>query len=360
MKPLYILTETYPSDELKYQMAFIHPRVKGYLSAGFSVKIISFRAQESYIYDDVKILTISDAEFELKELKDFIIMSHSPNLRHHIPFINKWDEKISSLVLFFHGHESLPLHQYYPKPFKYDKRGLINYYIHRFYDPIKLVGLRRFIKKRLRKGNTELIYVSEWFKKEASRCIKIDYTGNEHIHVINNGLNPYIEEGSYHLNEKYADFCSIRPIDRAKCAIETIAHFAKRHPELSFHVYGKGEYFKHNSQPDNLKLISEFISPKDMPDLFNHYSFAIIPTYQDTQGVMMCEMASHGIPTLVSDMPICHEMLDDYPNVKFLPNDSFNCKISEIPSPLSYKVNRFTFDETIGKEINLLKRLISL
>lgn len=358
MKKVYVLTETYPSYESKYQMAFIHPRVKGYLSSGFNVEIISFRANESYTYDGVRILTVSDAEQELKQSDGFILMSHSPNLRHHIPFIRKWDNRISSLILFFHGHESLPLNKYYPKPFKYDKKGLINYWIHRLYDPIKLAELRKFVKKRLEKGNTELIYVSEWFKKEASKCMGIDYTDNIHVHVINNGLNPHIKEGSYRLSEKYADFCAIRPIDRANCAIGTIAHFAKLHPEYSFHVYGKGNYFKYNPQPANLKLINEFISPKDMPDLFNHYSYAIIPTFQDTQGVMMCEMASHGIPTLVSDLPVCHEMLDDYPNVKFLPNDKFDCEMSEMPASLQYKINRFSIEKTIGAEIELLKKLM--
>lgn len=357
MKKVYVLTETYPSYESKYQMAFIHPRVKGYLTAGFNVEIISFRANESYTYDGVRILTVSDAEQELKHSDGFIIMSHSPNLRHHIPFIKKWDNRISSLILFFHGHESLPLNKYYPKPFRYDKKGLINYYVHRLYDPIKLAGLRKFVKDRLEKGNTELIYVSEWFKNEASKCIGMDYVGNPHIHVINNGLNPYIIEGGYQMHEKYADFIALRPIDRAKCAIETIAHFANYHPECTFHVYGKGNYFKYNPQPSNLKLISEFISPKDMPTLFNHYSYAIIPTHQDTQGVMMCEMASHGIPTLVSDIPVCHEMLDEYPNVKFISNQNFDCKIQDIPHPLKNKINRFSFEKTIGQEIELIKAI---
>lgn len=358
MKKIYVLTETYPSYKSKYQMAFIHPRVKGYLLAGFKVAIISFRAKESYDYDGVTILTVSDAEHKLKYLDDFILMSHSPNLRHHIPFIRKWNSKIASLVLFFHGHESLPLKQYYPKPFKYDKKGLINYYIHKLYDPIKLAVLRKFIRNRLEKGNTELIYVSEWFKREASKFMGIDYTDNTHVHVINNGLNPYIKEGSYRLTEKYADFCALRPIDRAKCAIGTIAQFAEKHPECRFHIYGKGKYFEHNKQPKNMELINKFISPKDMPELFNHYTYAIIPTYQDTQGVMMCEMASHGMPTLVSDLPVCHEMLDEYPNVKFLSNDNFDCEMSELPNPLQYKINRFSFEKTIGAEIELLKKLI--
>lgn len=351
------MTETYPSYESKYQMAFIHPRVKGDINAGLDVRIISFRSKIDYIYEAVNVYTIRKGEELLKQEREIILISHSPNLRHHIPFIKKWNKKISNLVVFFHGHESLPLKDYYPRPFKFDKKGSLNYLVHLLYDPIKLWGLRKFILQRLQKENTELIYVSEWFKNEASKCIGIDYTSNEHVHVINNGLNQYIREAAYNPAEKYADFIAVRPIDRANCAIETIAHFAKNHPECSFHIYGKGNYFKYNSQPANLKLISQFIAPKDMPELFNHYSYAIIPTHQDTQGVMMCEMASHGIPTLVSDMPICHEMLNEYPNVKFLANNNFDCKISELPAPLQLKINRFSFENTIGAEIELLKKL---
>ena len=354
MKKIYILTETYPTETSKYQMAFIHPRIKGYINEGLDVRVISFRAKNDYVYEGVSVLTKKSGEIRLGQENEIILMSHSPNLRHHIPFIRKWDDKISNLILFFHGHESLPLRNYYPKPFKFDRKGQFNYLFHFLYDPVKLWGLKKFITQRLIKGNTELIYVSEWFKNEALKCIGLDYTDNVHVHVINNGLNPYIKEGNYRLSEKKADFIAIRPIDRANCAIETIAQFAQNHPDCSFHVYGKGNYFKYNPQPANLKLISEFISPKDMPSLLNHYSYAIIPTHQDTQGVMMCEMALHGIPTLVSDLPICHEMLDKYPNVKFISNDNFDCKVEDIPKPLTITVDRFSYDSTIGKEIELL------
>ena len=354
MKRIYILTETYPSERFRYQMAFIHPRVKGYINAGFDVKVISFRAKNDYVYEGVSVLTKKSGEIRLGQENEIILMSHSPNLRHHIPFIRKWDDKISNLILFFHGHESLPLRNYYPKPFKFDRKGQFNYLFHLLYDPVKLWGLKKFITQRLIKGNTELIYVSEWFKNEASKCIGMDFLNNEHVHVINNGLNQYIKEADYNLNEKYADFIALRPIDQAKCAIETIVYFAQKHPECSFHIYGKGNYFKYHPQPDNLKLISEFISPKDMPSLFNHYSYAIIPTHQDTQGVMMCEMASHGIPTLVSDLPVCHEMLDKYPNVMFISNDDFDCRVEDIPKPLTIPIDRFSYESTIGKEIELL------
>lgn len=356
---IYVLTETYPSETHKYQMAFIHPRIKGYLAANLITKVISFGANQSYHYDGVDILSINDATALLSKETDFILMSHSPNLRHHLPFINKWDSKIKSLVIFFHGHESLPLSKYYPKPFSYDTTGLRKYLLHRIYDPIKLAGLRRFIKYRLAKGNTELIYVSEWFKNEASKCVGLNYTGNEHIHVINNGLNPHITEATYVPTEPLADFITIRPIDRAKCAINLIAHFAKNHPESKFHLYGKGQYFNHNPKPDNLEIFDKFLSPWEIPELLNHYRYALLPTYQDTQGVMMCEMASHGMPTVVSDIPICHEMLDEYPNTLFLSNDHFNCKLGDIPQKLSTPINRFSFERTIGKEISLLMKLLN-
>jgi glycosyltransferase involved in cell wall biosynthesis len=359
MKPIYVLSETYPSNQKKYQMAFIHPRVKAYINAGFSVKVISFLASKSYEYDGVNVLSVKDASSELEGCDGIVLMSHSPNLRNHIPFIKKWDGIISNLFLFFHGHESLPITKYYPHPFCFMYKERIKYLIHYVYDCFKIRGLKHFIEERLVKGNTELIYVSNWFQHEAFKIMGLTEYNKNHVHVINNGLNPYLLEGHYNPKECLADFITIRPIDISKYAIDLVVQFAEKHPECKFHVYGKGTYFNHHKCPDNLTQIDKFLSPWEIPDILNRYKYALSPTYQDTQGVMMCEMASFGIPTIVSDIDVCHEMLDDYPNVHFLSNDNFDCDIADIPSPLNKVIDRFAFEKTIGKEIELLKECVN-
>lgn len=358
MNSIYILTQSYPSEVKKYQMAFIHPRVKAYQKNGFEVKIISFTAKEPYTYDGVKIYDIRSANLELADKKEIIIMAHSPNLRNHLPFINKWDAKIKNLFLFFHGHESLNLAKYYPKPFKFRKKERLSYYVHKLYDPIKIYYLSKFIRQRLHKGNTELIYVSKWFFNEVAKYLSVEYLNNTHVHIINNGLNEFVNEGEYTPKDFYGDFITLRPIDTAKYAIDLVVKFALSHPEYTFHVYGKGEYFKYNPKPKNLKHIDKFFLPHEIPEILNHYRYALMPTYQDTQGVMMCEMVSYGIPTIVSDMEVCHEMLDEYPNVKFIPNNDFDHVITDFPTPLNIKVNRFAYEKTIGQEVSLLKKVM--
>lgn len=68
--------------------------------------------------------------------------------------------------------------------------------------------------------------------------------------------------------------------------------------------------------------------------MLNSYKYALMPTRLDAQGVMMCEMAVYGIPTIVSDIAVCHEMLDSYPNVLFIDNNRFDCRLNDIPEPL--------------------------
>jgi hypothetical protein len=82
-----------------------------------------------------------------------------------------------------------------------------------------------------------------------------------------------------------------------------------------------------------------------------------MPTKLDAQGVMMCEMAYYGIPILVSDLPVCREMLNDFDNVKFIDNNCFNQKYSRESFPCikgTYN-NKFLIEEICEKELSLFK-----
>ena len=188
----------------------------------------------------------------------------------------------------------------------------------------------------------------------AQESTGIKFNDKGKIHIINNGISEYILEANYSLSQFRADFITIRPLDRAKYSIDLVVKFAEANPQYTFHIYGKGKYFDYNSHPDNVKVINEFIFPKDMPALFNSYKCAIMPTRTDAQGLMMCEMATYGIPILTSDIPVCHEMLDEYSNVRFIKNDTWGNKLETIPTKLEYPLNRFSFENTIQKEINLI------
>ncbi|MDC5278200.1 glycosyltransferase family 1 protein, partial [Acinetobacter baumannii] len=118
------------------------------------------------------------------------------------------------------------------------------------------------------------------------------------------------------------------------------------------------DYFLHNNLPKNVRHIDKFVPQSEIPNLLDNYRGAVMPTRLDAQGVMMCEMASYGIPTIVSDLKVCHEMLDGFSNVYFIPNDFFSNKelndFSLMPLENFEQIERFNPEKLALKELNFI------
>lgn len=354
MNPVFIISQNYPSDTNKYAQSFIHPRTKGYIESGIETKVISFSTKEPYEYDGVKVYPPKIGQLLIRNCQSPIVIVHAPNIRNHVKFILKNIKYIYWLILFFHGHEVLIEDKIYPKPYHYNTNEVRKYRIAYIYDRIKIPLIRWFISSRLKK-NCDLVFVSKWMLNETNNATGLNLSLNDHIHVINNGLNTFITEAGYSPDKIKADFITIRPFDKSKYSIDLVVELAKANPQFTFHIYGKGEYFTYNEKPDNVTVINQFLLPKDMPSVFNSYRCALMPTKADAQGLMMCEMAVFGMPLITSDIDVCHEMLNLYPNVLFLDNNHFNLHITEFPTPLSKPLGRFNYNSTIGREIDLIK-----
>lgn len=358
METIYVLCQNYPSEDNKYAMAFVHPRVKHYIKSGLKVKVISFTSKLDYIYDGVQVYTAKNGLDSLKQSKKSILISHAPNLRNHIIFILKVWKYILRLVLFFHGHEILSIKKYYPKPYVFNKTGLLEYRELICYDYIKLPIMRCFLSWLLKSNKCDIVFVSKWMQRAASESVNLIFNSFSNIHTINNSINPVFKEAGYNLKNYKADFVTIRPLDQSKYAIDIVVQFALKHPESTFHIYGRGNYFAHYRKPSNVTLINEFLYPYEIPNVLNSYRYALMPTRLDAQGVMMCEMATYGIPTIVSDIDVCHEMLDSFDNVLFLDNQDFNCCLKDIPSPSSVPNLTFSLNRTINEEIKMLQKIL--
>ena len=89
--------------------------------------------------------------------------------------------------------------------------------------------------------------------------------------------------------------------------------------------------------------------------------FALMPTRTDAQGLMMCELAAMGMPVITSDIPVCHEVLDDYPNAFFIKNDDKAETLQRFsnmqPTPVKHK--RYFRAETLQHEISILDNLLN-
>ena len=357
MKKVFVISQGYPSEERRYLQSFLHARSKEYKRQGIDVSVISFSTKNSYEFDNIKVYNEKEGVEALKKNGPSIILLHAPNLKNHVRFYLKYKKYFYWTFLFFHGHEVLKEKDIYPKPYFFNKKQRRKNKLANFYDALKIPIITKFLKKIISSGRYDLVFVSKWMLDETNKSTLINLKESNRVHIINNSLNEFIKEGAYKLSDKKADFITIRPLDTAKYSIDLVVDLAKANPDRTFHIYGKGKYFDYNEKPSNITVLNEFIHPKDMPTLFNQYNCALMPTKADAQGLMMCEMATYGMPIITSDLPVCHEMLDEYDNVMFIDNERFNHKLSKLPSQHKNLISKFDYSKTVQREIDLIKAI---
>ncbi|MDC4645912.1 glycosyltransferase family 4 protein [Acinetobacter baumannii] len=350
MKSILVLAQSYPSPNNVYSLAFIHSRNLEYIKNNIKVTVLNFSTKNSYEYEGVSVISPKvSVDFDQFDA----VVSHAPNLRNHLFLILRNYSKIKKIVFVFHGHEVLFLNKYYPEPYLWEKNNE-SPILRWLYDHIKLKAIKYFLKA----NKVSLIYVSEWMKEQAHKCLNINYFSKEA--VVYNPINYsfYNRHYSYKKTNEFSDFITIRPLNGSKYAVDLVVALAKVNPNFTFDIYGKGDYFLHNNLPKNVRHIDKFVPQSEIPNLLDNYRGAVMPTRLDAQGVMMCEMASYGIPTIVSDLKICHEMLDGFSNVYFIPNDFFSNKeindFSLMPLENFEQIERFNPEKLALKELNFI------
>lgn len=327
LNKVLVLTEGYPSLENIYNMSFVHSRNIQYLKQGIEVDVISFSANENYSFENINVYTQKE---KINPLHYDAVLSHAPNIRNHFRFLVRNYCRIKKIVLFFHGHEILITERYYPTPYAWQRNASrLEAKLRKSYDHFKVLLLRNLLYRK----KVASIFVSEWMLTAGLENLKAREEHEISFSIINNAINHAFYNKNYNFDvfNKKADFITIRPLDGRKYAVDKVVELAENNPEFTFHIYGKGEFFKYNAKPDNVTVFDMFIEQKNIPELLNHYEAAIMPTRLDAQGVMMCEMASYGIPMLISDLPVCREMLNGFSNCVFIDNESFNqIKLSDV------------------------------
>lgn len=354
-KHILVVTEIYPSEQDRYSAAFVHSRLKEYLAAGCNITVLSFRAVSPYEYEGIRV--IPEKDFNVDSAYD-VVICHAPNVRNQLRFLLFNSKNFDNIVFVHHGHEVLQKNRYYPKPFAFN-HGItkkIKNILVSGYDYVKRFLLHCYVRKYLGK-KLRIVFVSDWMKNAFIDNIKISNKSLEKTSaVISNTVGRAFIENNFDFKaEKLADFITIRPFDNSKMAIDVVINVAKSNPEYSFHIYGKGDYFKYHEIPSNVSVFYEFIRNEDIPALLNKYRVALLPTRWDSQGVMMCEIATFGMPIVVSDIPICHNMLNEFHNVYYLNNDNpaFDAKkfLESIDPEAKTNKQKFNLENTVQKEI---------
>ncbi|MBW8350283.1 hypothetical protein K0H71_12625 [Bacillus sp. IITD106] len=358
-----ILVQDYPNKDRQYTMNFVHTRNLEYKENGVDIVVLSFQATESYQYDSIQVLSEKSFLEKYNNKKFDIVISHAPNIRNHIRFLKKYNRSFNNIILFFHGHEVMKMSKYYPAPYSFVKEGKLKKIFQNIYDDFKLAIMKSFIQSQIKKGKLKMVFVSEWMRDVFISNVKVNKNlVFNHSNVIPNSMNTVFLEKSYlPKNDFKADFVTIRPLDKSKYAVDVVVRLAEKYPNLTFHLFGKGNYFTYNDKPKNLKVFDKFMKPDELIEVLNHYKCALMPTRLDAQGVMMCEIASYGMPIITSDIPICKEMLRSFSNVYYLNNEDLNIDLNNVlnqidlnsVSPLTKEV--FSFENTIQRELILIK-----
>lgn len=359
IKRVLVLCSGYPSVDNPYNCTWAHIRNRYYLDNGLNVEVFVTGSNEEYEIDSIKVISKVQMTQSLDSGKYDLIISHSPNLRGHLPILNKYSNH--KCILFMHGTESMWLNHDYPKPYAYNKPTLLNRLIRDSYDFVKFIFLRRFI---LGANNAHIVFVSKWMKDVFEKNV-VKLEDAQRYSIINNSLNQRFFESNHTFCEdsKNADFITLRRLDLSKYAIDLVCSFAKSNPQYKFHIYGKGNYFDFNEKPDNVDVFDYHIKQDDIPELLNKYPAALMPTRCDAQGVMACEIATYGMPIITTDIDVNREMFSEFENVTLLCESEFSSNIDlkdikSLSSPASRNVNRFCFEKTLRKELDLIGEMI--
>ena len=349
---LLVLVEKYL--ESSYDgLTFVHSRLISYDKSQFEIKVISFAAKEDYVSDEISVLTKNSLNKDLISDQDFVI-SHAPNLRNHFYYLAIYFASIKRIAFFFHGHEVLITNNFYPKPYTFYSQNRFKQILRNIYDHLKVFLLKKIFVSWLKRKPISFVFVSGWMHDVF--VDNLNFSPPKSLtHIIPNPVHTIFFENSYDFTSpKNNDFICIRPLDQSKYAVDLLLEIARTNPDKNFHIYGMGTLFNFVQKPENVIHHNRYLKHAEMPEVLNKYKAAIMLTRLDAQGVMMCEMANFGIPLITSDLPICREMLSEFPNVLFIRND----KVKEIDFSTFFKTikntvkksSRFEKQNSINKE----------
>lgn len=351
----------YTAPNKKLVLAYVHTRNLFYQDNNINVTVLNFRASECYSIDGIKVITLN--EYKDLDTKYDILICHAPNIREHYRFLKKYGSNFTRFIFFFHGHEVLMSNHVYPPTYPYVKRHYFNMILGDIYDQFKLRIWRDYYPKVIEKS--WFIFVSNWMLEEFQKWTKIPYeVFRNRYSVTYNCIGKPFENASYDfLSKKEIDFITIRHnLDNSKYGIDIVNLLAKANPKYKFLVIGKGDFFIHFKKADNLEWIDTTLNHDEIVEYLQKSRCALMPTRADAQGLMMCEMASIGMPLITSNIPVCFEALGAFKNVVMINNDNTSLDLSkvlnELERNLPYKKNDKYYNmKTSKNEVDIIRKI---
>ncbi|WP_223669261.1 glycosyltransferase family 4 protein [Kangiella shandongensis] len=353
---ILVLCEQYSSEGDVYRMAWAHTRNREYLKRGCTVDVLNFNAKSDYSYQGINVYTKSSAGYNL--LQYDLVISHAPNIKNHYFYILK--AKFKKIVFFFHGHEVLYTEKDYPKPYYYRSASWLRRLSKTIYDWTKIKLVKRLIHKVIG-DKSHLIFVSEWMKDQYEKNIGVKLLPSKYNCIPNPVWHDFVD--NRHRPPVFGNkikVVTLRKLDESKYAVDLVVRIAEQNPNVEFHIFGKGQFFKHFDKPDNVIHTPQLVEQHKLADFFNNYHLALLPTRYDAQGVLACEAATYNMPLISSDISVVKEMLARFPHVYLMNNDRpEDINIKSIYDKLKNNVMSgfyFAPENTVSRELEVFER----
>ncbi len=361
-KNVLILVTDYPSENGKEAHRFVHVRNLYYQEHGINISVLSFAAKQSYIYEGIRVITLADYKKEKKQYD--LLITHQANIRKHYFFLKKYEKRFPQIIFFFHGHEVLRFSQVYPKPYHYASGSKIAVALRDVYDRFKLSVWKNYIPKVIDKST--LVFVSHWMLDEFIKATGLTLSSlKERYKITYNCVGRLFEECNFDWEApKQYDFVTIRGnLDGAKYCIDVVNELAKTNPNSKFLVVGRGEFFSHYEKADNITWMNTTMNHTQIIETMQMARCALMPTRTDSQGLMMCEMATFGMPVITSDIPVCYEALSGFDNVEMIDHNRYDYDLNAICCDLEKRLpypknNKYFMKNTCAHEIDIINSIL--
>ena len=358
-----VVASAYPNLTRNYSGNFYHTRNKYYLSRGIDVTVLSFQAEQPYVIDGIKVITRKEYEEKIADWK--LVVCHAPD-NNIYKFLTNHYRNFKHIIFVFHGNEVLRRSLYYKWQYPYvEKDTFVTKLKQDIRDRLKLFLWKNKLQKLSYKS--DYVFVSNWMYEEFLRNTKINPTIIKgKTHIIYNCIGDEFEEFSNDFQaEKSYDFITIRgSFDSNKYAIDVVNEVAKQNPKYKFLLIGNGKYFEYNQKASNIEVISRVLSHEEIITYLKKSRCGLMPTRHDAQGVMMCEMVTFGLPMVTSDIKVCREVLNDFPNIFYIDNEAVQLDADKLFTSIVNKVEKNTKyfkQHTCEQEVKLIvQRIMSL
>jgi glycosyltransferase involved in cell wall biosynthesis len=351
---ILILCQNYPKISTPSSLRYIHTRNLE-LIKNHDIKVLNFDTKDNYIIDNIHVqIESSISDFQIKTFDKFIL--HAPNIKNHFRWLIKNRVNPKKVFFIFHGHEVLFSSMLYPKPYSFMPNKFFFTFL---YDLLKFAILKVLFFFYL---DSKFIFVSNWMHKKFKFYFPlIDLLVKKKNKLISYNSIDYSYETHFFdpFRPKKYDFVTIRSgYDGSKYAIDLVRELAFKFPYYKFLIIGKGKYFSFYSKPNNIDIINEELTPKEIIDILDITRIALMPSRLDSQGVMSCEIASTGMPLITSNIDSFEEIFNEFDNVKSVMNNSKEINLESLYKILCNrnfrKVNKYNYKNTTNKEISFI------